>query len=174
MKSLDGTAWIGVFSVIGLLAMWAVRKGYPVVRAAVHLAELITGKPEVGKTPRVPGLGERLANIEYELKTNGGQSLRDLVAKTHKLAEVNAASVEDAKGLAASAVAKAEESASLFQQSEETAKRERLLMQESIEGLCNGLDDFAKEVHAKDMGTQRALRAAGLPISEIVDGELGL
>lgn len=168
MPHLDPSVIVGVLGVIGAILIWLVRKGYPVIQAAVHLAELITGKPAVGKIPRVPGLGERLANIDYQLTTNSGESLRDLVTQTKNLAVQNAADAKDAKAQAAQAATAAAEVAETLATTTAEAKLERHVQAQALDGLLAGLSDFANESHAKEVAVLRALKGIGIDLPEIV------
>ena len=48
-----------------------------------------TRNPRTGETERTPGVADRLAAVEAEMKPNGGASLRDAVDKTHLIAVDN-------------------------------------------------------------------------------------
>lgn len=169
LAGINPSVIVGVLTVIGVVLIWVVRKGYPVIQAVVHLAELITGIPEKGNIPRVPGLGERLANIDYQLATNSGGSLRDLVTETKNLAVQNAADAADAKVKAEQAAALAAEVAQTLSTSEQQAQRERHVQAQALDGLLAGLESFASEAHIKEVAVLRAFKGIGIDLPEIVD-----
>lgn len=57
----------------------ALKKTANFIRRVVHLMDAFLGTPGGNGLEPTPGMLERVANIEAELKPNGGSSLRDSV-----------------------------------------------------------------------------------------------
>lgn len=63
---------------IGVLIV-ATKKVAAFVRSVVHLVDEVVGVPESDLLPGHPGISARLSAIEYELKPNGGRSMKDQI-----------------------------------------------------------------------------------------------
>lgn len=57
----------------------AAKKVGSFIRRFVHVFDVIVGREASDGIPALPGISARLAAIEYELKPNGGASLKDQV-----------------------------------------------------------------------------------------------
>ena len=63
------------------VVLLAIKKIAAFVRRAVHVVDEIIGVPDRDGLPGHPGLSARLMAIEYELKPNGGHSLKDQIGR---------------------------------------------------------------------------------------------
>ena len=59
----------------------AIKKVAAFVRREVHVVDEIIGVPDKDGLPGHPGISARLMAIEYELKPNGGKSLKDQIGR---------------------------------------------------------------------------------------------
>jgi len=57
----------------------AIKRVARFVRSIIHLVDEVVGVPESDLLPGRPGIATRLSAIEYELKPNGGRSMKDQI-----------------------------------------------------------------------------------------------
>lgn len=76
--------WVAVgltlLALVGAFLRWV----WPILRRVGHLADDLLGEPARPGVQRRPGLVERVANIETELRPNHGGSLRDAVDRVDR------------------------------------------------------------------------------------------
>lgn len=73
MMDYGPTIW---FIFLSILAVSVIVKSWPFIRGLVHTVEIIQSLPE-----KLNAIDKRLENVEHEVRTNGGSSIKDAVKR---------------------------------------------------------------------------------------------
>lgn len=175
-----------VAAVIALLtaAGFAARKLWGGARLAVRAADLIVGDG----TPEHPGVDKRLRSVEYEVKTNGGGSVKDttlrneaglirveagldrleqVVAQVLTVVQGAAVTAEQAKERAAEAVDEAAKLAAALGRADAIGRKEREKAQASLDAVLDAFLDDRREQHTKTTAYIDALKALGIDLTDV-------
>lgn len=165
--SVDGAGpeiLVGIAILGGLLTLF---KAVPKVTGMIARVDIAV-RQIVGDEHQ-PGISDRLKTVEAELKPNGGGSMRDAVNRVEK-------GMGAAADVAAEAKIAADHVAAKLVLSEEQAKRERTRISTELKegrgmmhALLNSLDEFAQDVHTKEIAVLRAFKGIGIDLTDIGD-----
>lgn len=170
-------AIVGAVLALAAAAGFVGRRIWRGARLAVRAADTIVGDG----TDEHPGFDKRLKTVEYEVRTNGGGSIKDSVlrneASLDRLEEVvaqvltvvqgAAVTAHEAKERAAEAVDEAAKLAAALGRADATGRQERRRAQESLDAVLNAFLADRREQHTKTTAYVEALKALGIDLTGV-------
>lgn len=154
-----------------------VRRLWRGARLAVRAADSILGDG----TDERPGFDRRLRNVEHEVQTNSGSSLKDSVRRNasslDRLEEIvvevlsvvqgAAVTAEDAKERAAEAVDEAAKLSAALGRADAIGREERRKAQESLDAVLDAFLADRREQNNKTTAYVDALKALGIDLTDV-------
>lgn len=177
MDVVQVEATVAAVLALGAAAVYLGRKVWAGARLAVRAADTIVGDG----TDEHPGFDRRLRNVEYEVKTNGGGSVKDSVlrneASLDRLEEVvaqvltvvqgAAVTAHEAKERAAEAVDEAAKLAAALGRADAAGRKERERAQHSLDRVLDAFLDDRREQHTKTTAYVQALKRLGIDLTHV-------
>lgn len=167
-----GPQVIVALAVLG--GLWALIRGIPKATGGISRAD--QAFRAILGDDKTPGMSDRLASVEKELKPNGGSSLRDdLTTVKRGVAEANRVG-QEAKEAAEGVAARLEASNQTAAAERSTAMSEIRAAHVKVDALMRALDQYAQERWAKDEYARireaayiRALKSFGLDLTAVAE-----
>lgn len=166
-------AVIGLLTASGVLA----RKVWRGTCGVVHAVEVIVGNG----TSETPGLDTRLKNVEHEVQTNSGGSLKDSVKRNEAamgrlervVIEVAEAvrevvvGVGEAKERAAEAVDEASRLSASLGRADVESQRRQAGLKESLDAVLTGFLEDRDQQNSQRVAYVQALQKLGIDLTDV-------